>query len=244
MKNKFKIFLFVIMIAVFSFGFCSVVFASTGYPKDYNSSLSIVKSYYTDEEIGHSFALLKNPDGKVSLVTFNRDIFLFGDKNKVIFNGYPFSNDSFILLQRPDPDFYTIKVYAFDFDSSNMYSKPVKRTLYDDVHLNAPNPHPVKYFRGFSLIQSPYNIYERSDTGVDTLVFPQGTSQSPNPNPETPPSTPGSNTLSNLLNKNSPMLKEVLTEIVTLLPVLLPVLITFLAIRKGIKFTLRTLRSA
>lgn len=243
MKNKLKILLCAVMIFVFSFGTCATAYASTGYPKDYNTALSIVKSYYKDDEIGNSFALLKSPDGKVSLVSFNRDIFLFGDKNKVIFKGYPFSNDSFILLQRPDPDWYTLKVFAFDFDTLNMYSKPVKRTLYNDTHLNAPNPHPVKYFRGWSLIQSPYNIYERTDTGQDVLVFQQGTSQSPNPNPETPPSTPGSNSLSNILNKNSAMLNGVLQEIIVLLPLLLPVLISFLAIRKGIKFTLQTLKS-
>lgn len=244
MKNKFKIFLCVLMIAVFCFGTTAVAYASTGSPKDYNTALSIVKSYYTDAEIGNTFALLKNPDGKVSLVTFNRDLFLFGNNNKVIFKGYPFSDNSFILLKRPDPDFYTIKVFAFDFDTSNMYSKPVKRTLYDDVHLNAPNPHPVKYFRGFSLIQSPYNIYERSDTGEDVLVFQQGTSQSPNPNPETPPLTPGSNILSPILNSDLMKSKNPLQEIVALLPLLLPVLITLLAIRKGIKFTLQTLKSS
>lgn len=241
MKIKFKIFLFVVMIAVFCFGTTAVAYASTGYPKDYNTALSIVKSYYTDAEIGNTFALLKNPDGKVSLVTFNRDLFLFGNNNKVIFKGYPFSDNSFILLKRPDPDFYTIKVFAFDFDTLNMYSKPVKRTLYDDVHLNAPNPHPVKYFRGFSLIQSPYNIYERSDTGEDVLVFQQGTSQSPNPNP---PSPSDSSTLLPSFNENSKMLNGVLQEIVALLPLLLPLLISLLAIRKGIKFTLQTLRKS
>ena len=87
MKNKFKIFLCVIMIVVFSFCTCATAYAATGYPKDYNTALSIVKSYYTDEEIGNTFALLKSPDGKVSLVTFDRDIFLFGDKNKVLFKG-------------------------------------------------------------------------------------------------------------------------------------------------------------
>lgn len=243
MKEKLKILLCAVMIFVFSFGTCSTAYARTGYPEDYNTALSIVKSYYKDNEIGNTFALLKSPDGKVSLVTFGRDIFLFGDKNKVIFKGVPFSNDSFILLNRPDPDWYTLKVYAFDFDSLNMYSKPVKRTLYDDVHLNAPNPHPCGYFRGWSLIQSPYNIYQRSDTGEDILVFPQGETNSPTPDP--PGSlVPGSNILSSTVNKNSEMLNGVLNEILVLLPLLLPVLISFLAIRKGIKFTLQTLRSA
>lgn len=57
------------------------------------------------------------------------------------------------------------------------------------------------------------------------------------------PNTPGNRVpLSTLLS--SIRLTDTLNELTAMLPILLPVLITFLAIRKGIGFTLRTLRTA
>lgn len=54
--------------------------------------------------------------------------------------------------------------------------------------------------------------------------------------------TPGAAVLGATMKKTN--LSQVLSELIAVLPILLPVLITFIAIRKGIKFILGTLRTA
>lgn len=246
MKNKLKIFLCVVMILVFSFGTCATAYAYTGYPKSLDKATSVVKSYYKDDDLNYIFGLFKNPDGKVVLITFGGNSFLFGN-DKVLFSGYPFSPDCKLLFngQYYDSlDMLHVYSYAYEFDYDNFYSKPKKITNIDHLDIVRKDYLALPYLSNYSLIESNYNIYEHTDTGDDVLVFQKGTSQSPNPNPPTPPSASDSNILSTIFNKNSEMLKGVLTEIVALLPLFLPVLISFLAIRKGIKFTLRTLRSS
>lgn len=235
MKNKFKIFLCVIMIFVFSFGTCSVAFASTGEPKDIDKAWSIVKSYWLDNSQSVVDTYYLNDDFfPVLLYSYGGKSYLLvdtGNNSEYSFN----ANREFGIL-------HNAKLYSFD--NVNMYSKP---TGVATRYHGGPNYFSVNYlnFDNFTsgstvILGSKFDILNPSGE----VVFQQGTSQSPNPNPETPPSTPGSNTLSSLLNKNLPMLKEVLSEIIALLPVLLPVLITLLAIRKGLKFTLQTLRSS
>lgn len=228
MKNKLKIFLCVIMIFVFSFGTCAVAYASTGYPKDIDQALSIVQSYYKDELAGSVPVFYYTTDNNGPALLFLPDTYS-ADTIQVSKYG-----DNFGLDFRIDDK----HMYVFTFDKINCYSKP---TMWKRANIWYTVPYGInKNNASERIIQSYKTILDVDGT---TVLFQQGTSQSPNPNPETPP-TPGSNTLSTLLNENSPMLKEVLTEIIALLPVLLPVLITFLAIRKGLKFTLRTLRSS
>lgn len=235
MKNKFKIFLCILMIAVFCFGTCATVYASTGQPKDIDKAWSIVKSYWLD-----------NSQNPVDTFYFNDDFFpvllySYGGKSYLLVDTGNNSNYSF-NSNREFGIIHNSKLYSFD--DSNMYSKP---TGVSHRYWGGPTFFSVDYlnFENFTsgstvILGSKFDILNPSGD----VVFQKGTSQSPNPNPETPPSTSGSNSLSNILNKNSGMLKGVLNEIVALLPLLLPVLISFLAIRKGIKFTLRTLRSA
>lgn len=227
MKNKFKIFLCVVMIFVFSFGTCAIAYASTGYPKDIDKAVSIVKSYYSDELVGSVPVFFYTTDNKGPALLFLPDTYS-ADTIKVDKYGENFGLD-FRLDDR--------NMYVFTFDKLNMYSKPdmwVGQNVWYTV------PYGLNKNNASERIISSYKTI--LDVDGTTVLFQQGTSQSPNPNPETPPSTPGSNSLSNMLNKNSGMLKGVLNEIVALLPLLLPVLISFLSIRKGIKFTLRTLR--
>lgn len=235
MKNKFKIFLCITMIFVFSFGTCSVAFASTGYPKDFDTASSIFYSYYSKDMPEAKPVALVNFDGKTYLivdkVVGNRPL-----SNLVFFRGFDFETLG---------NFWHPLVIEFSYD--NCYSKPTITYdgitgSYGDLKLPSDLGFNFSNFKSgkFSFIYSVVDVYDYDGK----VVFLKGTSQSPNPNPETPPSTPGSNSLSNLLNKNSTMLKKVLNEIVALLPVLLPVLITFLAIRKALKFTLQTLRSS
>ncbi|WP_294797850.1 hypothetical protein [uncultured Eubacterium sp.] len=242
MKNKLKIFLCVVMIAVFSFGTCATAYAYTGYPDDIDKATSVVNSYYDNS--GLPFALCKRPDNKVVLITFSNNNFLFGD-DKVLFSGYPFSENSNFLF---NGKYYNaigalgITVWGYEFDYDNFYSKPKKIEIKDIYDISPKDYLASNLFRGYSLIDTNYNIYQHSDTGDDVLVFPKGETNSPT----TPdkPTTSGSNILSSTLNTNLMKSSNPLQEILTLLPILVPVLISFLAIRKGIRFTLQTLRSA
>ena len=234
MKNKFKIFLCVVMIFVFSFGTCATAYAATGQPKDIDKAWNIVKSYWLDnsQDANSSYYFTDN--------FFPVLFYSYGGKSYLVVDVENKSNYSFFdsgefgLLSCPK---------VFTFDDINMYSKPsgVYRHFWmSPVSLQLPHLTFDNFSSGSTVILgSKFDILNPSGE----VVFQKGTSQSPNPNPEAPPSTPGSNSLSNLLNKNSGMLKGVLNEIVAVLPLLIPVLISFLAIRKAIKFTLRILKS-
>ena len=230
MKEKLKILLCAVMIFVFSFGTCATAYAYTGYPTDIDKANSIVNSYYKDELAGYVPVFFYTTDSNGPALMFLPDSYSsdtisvssYGDNGKSI---------DFRLGVK--------NMYVFTFDKSNFYSKP---TMWKRSNVWMSVPYGLtKDNISNRIIQSYKTILAVDGT---TVLFQQGTVQSPNPNPETPPSTQGSNILSNLLNKNSTMLKGVLNEIVVLLPLLLPVLITFLAIRKGIRFTLQTLRSS
>ena len=234
MKNKFKIFLCVTMIFVFSFGTCATAYASTGQPKDIDTAWNIVKSYYLDatQDASSSF-YFSNDFSPVLLYSSGGKSFLLVDV-KGQTNYSFFNNGEFGLLSCPK---------VFSFDDLNMYSKPsgVYSHFWGGPYSLAV---PDLTFDNFSsgstvILGSKYDILSPSGE----LVFQQGTSQSPNPNPPTPPSASDSNILSTIFNKNSAMLNGVLNEIIALLPLLIPLLISLLSIRKGIKFTLKTLRS-
>lgn len=229
MKNKFKIFLCVVMIFVFSFGTCATAFAATGYPKDIDQALGIVNSYYKDELATSVPVFFYTTDNKGPALLFLPDTYS-SDTIQVSKYGQNFGLDF-----RVDGRY----MYVFTFDKINCFSKP---TMWKETNVWYTVPYGINKNNASEMIISSYKTI--LDVDGTSVLFQQGTSQSPNPNPETPPSTHGSNSLSNLLNKNSGMLKGVLNEIVALLPLLIPLLISFLAIRKGIKFTLRTLRSS
>ena len=228
MKNKFKIFLCVVMIAVFCFGTCATAYASTGYPTDIDTATSVVKSYYKDELAGYVPVFFYTTDNKGPALLFLPDDYS-ADTIQVSKYG-----DNYGLDFRVNDK----NMYVFTFDKTNCYSKPV---MWSATNVWMTVPYGInKNNASKRIIQSYKTIL---DVDGQTLLFQQGTKPSPNPtNPDS--TTHGSNTLSNILNKNSTMLSGVLQEIVTLLPILVPVLITFLAIRKGIRFTLQTLRSS
>ena len=243
MKNKLKIFLCVVMILVFSFGTCATAYAYTGYPTSIDDATSVVNSYY--DKPGLSFALCKRPDNKVVLITFSNNYFLFGDDKKVLFSGYPFSDKSDFLFNGKyysGADTLGVTVWGYEFDYDNFYSKPKKIEIKDIYSITRQDYLAWNLFRGYSLIESNYNIYQHSDSGDDVLVFPKGETNSPTLPDK--PTTSGSNILSSTFNMNLMKSNNPLQEILTLLPLLLPVLISFLAIRKGIRFTLTTLKSA
>ncbi len=235
MKNKLKIVLCVVMIAVFSFGSCSVVYAKTGQPSDISVAWNIVKSYYLDET--------HDANSSYYFISSFSPVVLFS------YNGL-----SYLLVDVDCPDSYSFNDYGkvnhmtcpkvFTFDSMNMYSCPSgfsRRAWFGDSPAWAvPYLTPDLVNSGDVKILGSY--FDFLDTSGE-VVFLKGTNSSPNPtNPDS--STQGSNILSNLLSKVFQTSGTIYQEIVALLPILLPVLIAFLAIRKGIRFTLQTLRSA
>lgn len=230
MKEKLKILLCAVMIFVFSFGTCATAYAYTGYPTDIDKANSIVKSYYKDELAGYVPVFFYTTDSNGPALMFLPDKY---SADTISVSSYG-DNGNSIDFKVNDKN-----MYVFTFDKSNCYSKP---TVWKASNVWMSVPFGLNKDNISNRIIQSYKTILAVDG--KTVLFQQGTAQSPNPNPEIPPSTPGSNTLSTIVNKNSVMLKGVLNEIVALLPLLLPVLITFLAIRKGIHFTLQTLRSA
>lgn len=235
MKNKFKFFLCFIMIVVFSFCTCSTVFASTGQPKDIDQAWNIVKSYWlNNSEDANSSYYFSDNFFPVLFYSYGGQSFLVVDVDNKSNYSF-FGNGNFGPLTCPK---------VFTFDEINMFSKPsgVFRHFW-----GGPYSLPVPYltFDNFSsgltsILGSKFDILNPSGD----VVFQQGTSQSPNPNPPTPPSASDSNILSSILNSNLMKSKNPLQEIIAVLPLLIPVLIIFFSIRKGIKFTLQTLRSS
>lgn len=229
MKNKLKIFLCVVMIAVFCFGTCATAYASTGYPTSIDMATSVVKSYYKDELAGYVPVFFYTTDSKGPALMFLPDSY---SSDTISVSSYG-DNGNSIDFKVNDKN-----LYVFTFDKSNCYSKP---TVWKASNVWMSVPYGLNKDNISKRIIQSYKTILAVDG--KTVLFQQGTTQSPNPtNPDS--TIQGSNILSNLLNKNSTMLKGVLNEIIALLPLLLPVLITFLAIRKGIRFTLQTLRSA
>lgn len=220
MKNKLKIFLCVVMIAVFSFGTCATAYAYTGYPTSLDKAVSIINSYYKDM-LGDVTPICLYKENSTVRIMYLPSRF--------------FEKDITIPKDREISVGMSSNCYFFEFDYSNMYSKPTLISKHDHSFIYQYLP----VLNSDTIIDSYNTFYDYEGN----LLFQQGTTQSPNPtNPDS--TIQSSNILSNLLNKNSTMLKGVLNEILALLPLLLPVLITFLAIRKGIRFTLQTLRSA
>lgn len=132
-----------------------------------------------------------------------------------------------------------INYYVYKFDNNNVYKKPVQSNM---GYIQSKDG--LKNIKSFSSIMySTVNIYNVSNNeGTLTLeksVFTQAGTEKP-ANPGTPGQKPSSTLSSSITSK---ILSPVLTEVVAILPVLLPVFLTFLAIRKGIAFTLTMLRS-
>lgn len=234
MKNKLKIFLCVVMILVFSFGTCATAYAYTGQPTDIDKAWNIVKSYWLDNsQDANSTYYFTDDFSPILLYSYGGKSYLLVAVNNQTNYSF-FDNGEFGLLTC---------MKLFSFDDVNMYSKP---TGVQRVFWGSPFPRKVEYltFDNFNsgstvILGSKFDILNPAGE----KVFQKGTSQSPNPT--TPDSSiPGSNILSSTFNNNLMKSKSPLQEIIALLPLLLPVLISFLAIRKGIKFTLQTLRSS
>ncbi len=128
--------------------------------------------------------------------------------------------------------------FTYKFNSSNVYAKPTQvGTGY------------ILKSTGFTTVQTVgtlmysdvdiYNVNDDSTGFADSVFLKRGTSQSvtPNPSPEPTQNSKLTSTIS------STILSPILSEVIAILPTLLPVLVAFIAIRKGIAFTLTMLKS-
>lgn len=132
-----------------------------------------------------------------------------------------------------------INYYIYKFDNNNVYKKPVQSNM---GYIQPKDS--IKNIKSFTtILYSTANIYDVSNNegvlSLDNSVFFKAGTEKP-ATPETPGQKPNLSLSSSITSK---ILSPVLTEVVAILPVLLPVFLTFLAIRKGIKFTLTMLRS-
>ena len=132
-----------------------------------------------------------------------------------------------------------INYYIYKFDNNNVYKKPVQSNM---GYIQPKDS--IKNIKSFStILYSTVNIYDVSNNegvlSLDNSVFFKAGTEKP-ATPETPGQKPSLSLSSSITSK---ILSPVLTEVVAILPVLLPVFLTFLAIRKGIAFTLTMLKS-
>lgn len=133
-----------------------------------------------------------------------------------------------------------INYYIYKFDRNNVYKKPVQSNV---GYIQSKDG--IKNIKSFnSIMYSTANIYDvTNNEGVlsleNSVFFKSGTEKPATPG--TPGQKPSLGLSSSITSK---ILSPVLTEVVAILPVLLPVFLTFLAIRKGIKFTLTMLRNS
>lgn len=132
-----------------------------------------------------------------------------------------------------------INYYVYKFDNNNVYKKPTQSNM---GYIQSKDG--IKNIKSFnSIMYSTANIYDVTDnegtlTLENSVFMPSGTEKPATP--ETPGQKPSLSLSSSITSK---ILSPVLTEVVAILPVLLPVFLTFLAIRKGIAFTLTMLKS-
>lgn len=133
-----------------------------------------------------------------------------------------------------------INYYVYKFDKNNVYKKPTQSNM---GYIQSKDG--IKNIKSFSSIMySTVNIYDVSNNeGTLTLensVFTQAGTEKP-ANPGTPGQKPSLGLSSSITSK---ILSPILMEVVAILPTLLPVLVAFIAIRKGLAFTLQMLRNA
>lgn len=179
------------------------------------------------------YTIFKNDDGDYDYVIIQND------KSRCYYLVTTSYKDYFDSVDNPTVRFpdtlYSPTSYIYTISYSNPYTgwTSKKYTYNQSVSLKG------------SIISSSKNLYANgTDAGNDVSVY------SANPlsisNSSSSGSSSGGSTSSGKghLNFTTSMLNGVLAEIIACLPILIPVIIAFIAIRKGIKFTLCMLRSA
>lgn len=228
MKKKLFILvpLFVLIIAAVT---PLTAFASTGYPTSYKQAESIVRSYSTELGLDNSVPVcLYTYKNKPCMLYLPKDRY---DSDTITVSKYNADGEGLDFFVN---DQY---LYVLSFSSSNMYSKPTVEFRGANRWMTVPGM--TKNNISDVIIGSSKTIL---DTDGSTVLFRQGTNPSPTPIPTpNPKPTQNSKLISSI---SSTILSPVLSEVVAILPTLVPVLVALLAIRKGLAFTLQTLKTS
>lgn len=166
-------------------------------------------------------------------VTVTADNFLFSDKEQ---------NNIIIVKYGLDNVFSNVSL-GVKGTLNNLMKNP---TSQEGGNMNPYDFTQYKWSAGTSPTKNDIAIkgyYSNYKVMKDGKVFFTPKSTTPTtPGTEGETTTPGAVVLGATLKKTQ--LSQVLSELIVVLPILVPVLISFIAIRKGLKFTLSQLRAA
>lgn len=150
---------------------------------------------------------------------------------------YTMNGGVYYCLKPPTGTVITVVRYSYQNIYSNPTSLNEKFSFSTSFDMHGLNPYTgLRYETAgdSSAAKNPlvpaYSNYDFDNAGT---TFQQ--------TPSTP-TTPGAAVLGATMKKTN--LSQVLSELIAVLPILVPVLISFIAIRKGLKFTLSQLRAA
>lgn len=159
---------------------------------------------------------------------------------------YTMNSGVYYCLKPPTGTVITVVRYSYQNIYSNPTSLNEKFSFSTSYNMHGLNPYTgLRYETAgdSSAAKNPlvpaYSNYDFDNAGT---TFQQTPSTPTTPGTEGETTTPGAVVLGATMKKTN--LSQVLSELIAVLPILLPVLITFIAIRKGIKFILGTLRTA
>lgn len=158
---------------------------------------------------------------------------------------YTMNSGVYYCMKPPSGTIITVVRYSY----ANIYSQPTVLQQ-DFTYTDGFNTHGLHPYTGLryetagdsSAAKSPlvpaYSNYDFDNAGTTFQQTPS-TPTTPGTEGET---TPGAVVLGQTFKKTN--LSQVLSELIAVLPILVPVLISFIAIRKGLRFTLSQLRAA
>ena len=159
---------------------------------------------------------------------------------------YTMNGGVYYCLKPPTGTVITVVRYSYQNIYSNPTSLNEKFSFSTSFDMHGLNPYTgLRYETAgdSSAAKNPlvpaYSNYDFDNAGT---TFQQTPSTPTTPGTEGETTTPGAVVLGATLKKTQ--LSQVLSELIAVLPILVPVLISFIAIRKGLKFTLSQLRAA
>ena len=164
---------------------------------------------------------------------------------KIAATSYTMNSGVYYCLKPPSGTVITVVRYSYQNIYSNPTSLNEKFSFSTSYNMHGLNPYTgLRYETAgdSSAAKNPlvpaYCNYDFDNAGTTFQQTPS--------TPTTPGSegeiTPGAVDLGQTFKKTN--LSQVLSELIAVLPILVPVLISFIAIRKGLKFTLSQLRAA
>ncbi len=158
---------------------------------------------------------------------------------------YTMNGGVYYCLKPPTGTVITVVRYSYQNIYSNPTSLNEKFSFSTSFDMHGLNPYTgLRYETAgdSSAAKNPlvpaYSNYDFDNSG-ETFTQTPSTPTTPGTEGEI---TPGAAVLGQTFKKTN--LSQVLSELIAVLPILVPVLISFIAIRKGLKFTLSQLRAA